>query len=103
MPVGLDQLVHIHEVLGCNLLAFNINDIPVLGHSQTLNICSTLVFTSEQKYKNTYYLLYDDVSKHYDGISNIEGFFWPVSNSALTAYEALREHKPLTTINAVRT
>ena len=72
--VGLDDLLHIHEALQINLLVFNINDIPILGHTQQLKICSSLVFKSEQKYKNTYFLLFDDEIKHYDCITNITGF-----------------------------
>ena len=72
VPVSLDDLTHIEDVLDCNIYVFSMGNIPILKSS--INIVNSLVFKSLNKEKKQYFLLLDEDEKHYDCISNIKGF-----------------------------
>jgi hypothetical protein len=56
----------------CNIYVVNLNDIPILG--STIKLWNCLMYKSENRNNNHYFLLYDDNLKHYDVINNIRGF-----------------------------
>ena len=72
VPVCVTSLEKVEDVLDCNLYVFSLNDAPILRSS--INIWNSLIFKSLSRDKNKYCLLYDDIEKHYDCITNIVGF-----------------------------
>jgi len=71
-PISFLHLPLIEEKLDCNIYVIDLNNIPFLDSN--INIWNNLMYKSENKNKNQYYFLYDNIEEHYDCIINIKGF-----------------------------
>ena len=68
-PVSMLSLPIVETMLDCNVYVLNIDNIPILG--STIKLWNCLIYKSENKNKEHYFLLYDEVNKHYDCITDI--------------------------------
>jgi hypothetical protein len=62
----------VEKEFDCNIYVVDLNELPILGSSIKLWNC--LMYKTENKNKNHYFLLYDDNLKHYDAITDIKAF-----------------------------
>ena len=71
IPVSINQIENIEEILKCNIRVFDIDNLPILNSTQ--NIYNALMYKSEHQedYKQCY-LLFD--SDHYHVITNAKAF-----------------------------
>jgi hypothetical protein len=72
-PVSFLQIPLVEEKFNCNIYVINVNNIPILGASISL-LMNCLMYKSLNRNREQYYLLYDEVKKHYDCITDKKVF-----------------------------
>jgi hypothetical protein len=70
--VSFNAIPFVEKVYDCNIYVLNLNDIPILGAN--INLMNCLMYKSENRNNNHYFLLYDDTNRHYDCITDIKAF-----------------------------
>ena len=64
----------VEHIYNCNIYVINLNNIPILGSSVSLLHSDCLMYKSDNKNKEHYFLLYDEDAQHYHCITDIKKF-----------------------------
>jgi hypothetical protein len=70
--IDLSQLETIEDKLNCNIYVLNIRDLPL--HKTYSHLYNSLMYLSDDRQTNKYWLLCDDINKHFHGLRNIRIF-----------------------------
>ena len=62
----------VEHVYNCNIYVINLNNIPILGSSISLLNSDCLMYKSENRNREHYFLLYDEEPQHYHCITDIK-------------------------------
>ena len=73
-PVSLLVLPLVEEKLNCNIYILDVYNIPMLGSTISLMMGDALMYKSENRSSQRYFLLYDGVKQHYDCMTDIKKF-----------------------------
>ena len=92
--VSFNAIPFVEKTYNCNINILNLNDIPVLGASIDLMNC--LMYKSENRGNNHYFLLYDDIHGHYDCITDIKAFL-ACKGFCFKCYRSFYKSEALTT------
>ena len=71
--IDLSQLETIEDKLNCNIYVLNIRDLPL--HRTDIHLYNSLMYFSEERQTNKYWLLYDEINKHFHVLTNTRTFF----------------------------
>jgi hypothetical protein len=72
MTISLPTIGIVEQALDINIYVISLSNIPILGSS--INIWDILLYKSDDRGKEKYFLLYDDIAEHFDAITNIKAF-----------------------------
>ena len=64
----------VEEKYNCNIYVLDKYNIPMLGSTISLLMGNCIMYKSQNRNKNQYFLLYDEVNQHYDCIIDIKKF-----------------------------
>ena len=70
MTISLPTIGIVEQALDINIYVINLSNIPILGSS--INIWDVLIYKSDDRGREKYFLLYDDIAEHFDAITNIK-------------------------------
>jgi hypothetical protein len=71
--VSFLQIPLVEETYNCNIYIIDENNIPMLGCTISL-LLNCLMYKSENKHNQHYFLLYNEKQKHYNCITDIKKF-----------------------------
>ena len=74
MAVSFLQIPLVEEKYNCTIYVFDKYNIPMLGLTISLLMSNCVMYKSQNKNKNQYFLLYDEIKQHYDCIIDIKKF-----------------------------
>ena len=71
-PVPLHFICLVEEAFNININVIDKYNIPMLGSN--VNIFNLLMYKSDNRHREHYFLLYDNINEHYDCITDIKKF-----------------------------
>ena len=71
--VSLGELDAIEHKLNCNLYILNIRDLPL--HPTNTHLYNMLLYCSDDRQSNKYWLLYDDINEHFHALTDVREIF----------------------------
>ena len=74
VPVSFLQIPLVEQKYNCNIYILDVYNIPMLGSTISLLFGECLLYKSENRHSEKYYILYDEVKQHYDIITDIKKF-----------------------------
>ena len=74
MAVSFLHIPLVEEKYNCNIYVLDKYNIPMLGSTISLLMGNCIMYKSQNRNKNQYFLLYDEVNQHYDCIIDIKKF-----------------------------
>ena len=71
--VSLSEMETIEDKLNCNLYILNIRDLPL--HETNTHLYNMLLYFSDDKQSNKYWLLYDGINEHFHALTDVRKIF----------------------------
>jgi hypothetical protein len=71
--IDLSQLGTIDDKRSCNIYVLNTRDLPL--RKTYSHLYNSLMYLSDDRQTNKYWMLYDEINKHFHVLTNIRTFF----------------------------
>ena len=89
-PMPIHFITLVEETYNININVVDKHNIPILGGN--VNLYNCLMYKSENRNTKHYFLLYDDIAKHYDCITDIKKLL-AVRAFCFTCFKGFRHQK----------